>query len=59
MNDHWWRNGTQATSYRGPLSHSSGSAQRNGLLQEPRIDEEAADPYFAHCRLHTDKTQIR
>ncbi|XP_037091106.1 PHD finger protein 14-like [Pollicipes pollicipes] len=34
-------------------------AQRNGLLQEPRIDEEAADPYFAHCKLHTDKAQIR
>ncbi|XP_043237459.1 proline-rich protein 36-like isoform X1 [Amphibalanus amphitrite] len=34
-------------------------AQRSGLLQEPRIDEEAADPYFAHCKQHTDKTQIR
>ncbi|CAH8541715.1 unnamed protein product [Dicrocoelium dendriticum] len=34
-------------------------AQKHGLLSEPVVDENAADPYFAHCRQHTDKTIAR
>lgn len=34
-------------------------AQKHGLLSEPVVDENAADPFFAHCRQHTDKTVAR
>jgi len=31
------------------------SAQRHGLLSEASIDEEIADPFYAHCKMHGDK----
>jgi len=31
------------------------SAQREGLLSEANIDEEIADPFYAHCKMHGDK----
>ncbi|CAH8551071.1 unnamed protein product [Heterobilharzia americana] len=34
-------------------------AQKHGLLSEPTIEESSADPFFAHCRQHTDKTVAR
>ncbi|KAF4531880.1 hypothetical protein B566_EDAN000909 [Ephemera danica] len=35
-------------------------AQREGLLAEAHCDElEHADPFYAHCRLHTDKVLMR
>ncbi|CAH8856801.1 unnamed protein product [Trichobilharzia szidati] len=34
-------------------------AQKHGLLSEPTVDETSADPFFAHCRQHTDKTVAR
>ncbi|CAH8523736.1 unnamed protein product [Schistosoma turkestanicum] len=34
-------------------------AQKHGLLSEPTVDESSADPFFAHCRQHTDKTVAR
>lgn len=33
------------------------SAQKAGFLSEPRHDE--VDPYYAHCKSHSDKTQIK
>ncbi|KAF6029922.1 PHF14 [Bugula neritina] len=30
-------------------------AQRHGLLSEASIDEEIADPFYAHCKMHGDK----
>ncbi|XP_067929565.1 PHD finger protein 14-like [Watersipora subatra] len=30
-------------------------AQKQGLLSEASIDEEIADPFYAHCRMHGDK----
>lgn len=33
------------------------SAQKAGFLSEPRHDE--VDPYYAHCKAHSDKTQIK
>ena len=35
----------------------SPSAQKAGFLSEPRHDE--VDPYYAHCKSHSDKTQIK
>lgn len=34
-------------------------AQKHGLLSEPTVEESSADPFFAHCRQHTDKTVAR
>ncbi|CAL8095504.1 unnamed protein product [Calicophoron daubneyi] len=34
-------------------------AQKHGLLSEPSTEESAADPFFAQCRQHTDKTVAR
>ncbi|GAA30023.2 PHD finger protein 14 [Clonorchis sinensis] len=34
-------------------------AQKHGLLSEPVMDENTADPFFAHCRQHTDKVVAR
>jgi hypothetical protein len=36
------------------------SAQREGLLSEAHHDEvDQADPFYAHCRVHSDKFLIR
>ena len=36
------------------------SAQREGLLSEVNhYEADQADPYYAHCRLHTDRELIR
>ncbi|KER32125.1 hypothetical protein T265_01747 [Opisthorchis viverrini] len=32
---------------------------KHGLLSEPVMDENTADPFFAHCRQHTDKVVAR
>ncbi|KAG8238985.1 hypothetical protein J437_LFUL005042 [Ladona fulva] len=35
-------------------------AQREGLLSEAHSEEvDQADPFYAHCKLHTDKTHMR
>uniref|UniRef100_A0A094ZYU3 PHD finger protein 14 n=1 Tax=Schistosoma haematobium TaxID=6185 RepID=A0A094ZYU3_SCHHA len=39
--------------------HLAHSAQKHGLLSEPTVEESSADPFFAHCRQHTDKTVAR
>lgn len=36
------------------------SAQREGLLSEAHSEEvDQADPFYAHCKLHSDKTLVR
>lgn len=36
------------------------SGQRAGLLAEAHSEEaEQADPFYAHCKLHSDKTLIK
>lgn len=36
------------------------SAQREGLLSEAHSEEvDQADPFYAHCKLHTDKSLMR
>lgn len=36
------------------------SGQREGLLAEVHTEEaEQADPFYAHCKLHSDKTLIK
>ena len=35
------------------------SAQREGLLFESDPGEDIADPYFAYCKQHADKTSMR
>lgn len=36
------------------------SGQREGLLAEAHTEEaEQADPFYAHCRLHSDKTFVK
>lgn len=36
------------------------SAQKAGLLSEAHHEEvDHADPFYAHCKLHSDKTQIK
>ncbi|KAK2145970.1 hypothetical protein LSH36_643g01030 [Paralvinella palmiformis] len=34
-------------------------AQREGLLSEASPDEEIADPFYAYCKQHADKTRAR
>ncbi|VDP73948.1 unnamed protein product [Schistosoma mattheei] len=43
----------------GIVVHEAHSAQKHGLLSEPTVEESSADPFFAHCRQHTDKTVAR
>lgn len=36
------------------------SAQREGLLSEAHSEEvDQADPFYAHCKLHSDKSLVR
>lgn len=36
------------------------SAQREGFLSEAHSEEvDQADPFYAHCKLHSDKTLVR
>ena len=36
------------------------SAQREGLLSEAHSEEvDQADPFYAHCKMHTDKALMR
>lgn len=36
------------------------SAQRDGLLSEAHHEEvDQADPFYAHCKVHSDKTLIK
>lgn len=36
------------------------SAQREGFLSEAHTEEvDQADPFYAHCKLHSDKTQVK
>lgn len=36
------------------------SAQSMGLLSEPHCEEaDHADPFYAHCKLHSDKTMLK
>ena len=38
----------------------SRSGQREGLLSEATSEEvDQADPFYAHCKLHSDKNQIK
>lgn len=60
----WTHNILQSKNARGSfiqLSTSlSLSAQREGLLSEVNHGEaDQADPYYAHCKLHTDRELIR
>nr|CDS25904.1 PHD finger protein 14 [Hymenolepis microstoma] len=34
-------------------------AQREGLISEPLLEDSAVDPYFAHCKQHTEKEVIK
>ncbi|VVD01843.1 unnamed protein product [Leptidea sinapis] len=44
----------------GCTSMKRGSGQREGLLAEAHSEEvEQADPFYAHCRLHSDKTLVK
>lgn len=39
---------------------STYSGQREGLLAEAHSEEaEQADPFYAHCKLHSDKTLVK
>lgn len=36
------------------------SGQREGLLSEATSEEvDQADPFYAHCKLHSDKNQVK
>lgn len=42
------------------LFHARKSGQREGLLTEaPAEEADQADPFYANCKLHCDKTQAR
>lgn len=42
------------------MLHVFCSAQREGLLSEAHSEEvDQADPFYAHCKLHSDKTLVR
>ena len=45
---------------RGSTIYHYFSAQREGLLHDGHHDEvDQTDPYYAHCKLHSDKVKMR
>ena len=54
----WWKPPLDITVER-ILCITISSAQREGLLSEASPDEEIADPFYAYCRQHAEKSTAR